>query len=82
MAKKVAKKDKGIASILKPEAKKVEKVERKKAHRATLACRCVSKFQDARYGKGKRVHNLTGGSGKTARPTKGYRCTVCGDVKL
>jgi len=30
---------------------------------------CKSKFQDARYGKDRRVHNPT---------IKGFRCTVCG----
>ena len=34
-----------------------------------------AEFQDARYGRGMRVHVQTGG-GK--RGTKGARCTVCG----
>lgn len=37
-------------------------------------CTCVHKFQDERYGPGKRVHN----------PCKGgdyVRCTVCGSEK-
>ena len=36
-------------------------------------CSCKSDFQDKRYGKGKRLHNVT---------TKGFRCTVCGREKL
>lgn len=37
-----------------------------------LKCNCESKFQDEKYGKGKRVHN---------KSVKGYRCTVCANVK-
>lgn len=36
-------------------------------------CTCQSAFQDATYGKGKRVHNDIVGSK--------MRCTVCGTVK-
>ena len=32
-------------------------------------CTCKHNWQDRKYGKGKRVKNVT---------TKGYRCTVCG----
>lgn len=60
---------------------KVAKVEKKAPATAVKFCGCESKFQDKRYGKGKRVHNLTGGSGRMARSTKGYRCTVCGATK-
>ena len=38
-----------------------------------LRCNCEHKFQDQRYGKGKRVHNKT--------KDGGWRCTVCGNVK-
>ena len=38
-------------------------------------CTCISKFQDKRYGKGKRIMNPLQGN------NKGYRCTVCGKVK-
>jgi hypothetical protein len=37
-----------------------------------LKCHCESKWQDEKYGRGKRLHNAT---------TKGYRCTVCGQSK-
>lgn len=36
-------------------------------------CSCEHKWQDKRYGKGRRVKN------KTAKGT--YRCTVCGSDK-
>lgn len=36
---------------------------------------CDSEFQDKRYGKGRRVHNVGGDS---RNPT--YRCTVCNHV--
>lgn len=36
-----------------------------------MRCTCENKFQDAKYGKGKRVHNLDA-DGKEAC------CTVCG----
>jgi predicted adenine nucleotide alpha hydrolase (AANH) superfamily ATPase len=39
---------------------------------AILTCTCEHKYQDERYGKNKRLHNET---------EKGYRCTVCGNVK-
>jgi len=37
-------------------------------------CSCKSPYQDEKYGKGYRVHNI--GTGKDAKPI--YRCTVCG----
>lgn len=37
------------------------------------SCNCKHAFQDARYGKKKRVHN---------KCEKGLRCTVCGNVNL
>lgn len=40
-------------------------------------CKCDHPYQDAKYGKGKRLHNRVD---KSANPTK-WRCTVCGDVK-
>ena len=36
-----------------------------------LLCSCYSIFQDKRYGRGKRLHNLKS-------KDKGWRCTVCG----
>lgn len=40
------------------------------------SCDCQHEFQDKTYGKGQRVHNVsgTGSGGKT-------KCTVCGKVK-
>lgn len=35
-------------------------------------CDCAHDYQDAKYGKGKRVHNPS---------AKGYKCTVCGKLK-
>jgi hypothetical protein len=39
-----------------------------------LSCNCKHEYQDKKYGQGKRVHN-------EMKDKKGYRCTVCGDVK-
>lgn len=41
-------------------------------------CNCASKYQDKKYGEGKRVHN------KAKSPDKNdiaWRCTVCGTKK-
>ena len=38
-----------------------------------LNCTCKHEYQDAKHGKGKRVHN------KTAKDE--YRCTVCNKEK-
>lgn len=38
--------------------------------------KCVSEYQDKKYGKGKRVHNKKDGKEKE------YTCTVCGSVKF
>ena len=39
-------------------------------------CDCVHEYQDKKYGKGKRVHNVAGGRGA------GFlRCTSCGKDK-
>lgn len=38
-------------------------------------CECVSKFQDQKYGPGKRVHNQTM---KEVGQKVVWRCTVCG----
>jgi hypothetical protein len=44
------------------------------AHGSTVkACSCKSDYQDRIYGKGMRLHTVTG---------KGSRCTVCGKEKL
>jgi hypothetical protein len=37
---------------------------------AIKSCNCLSVFQDARYGVGKRVHNV--------KDDKSSTCTVCG----
>ena len=37
-----------------------------------LKCTCKSAYQDKRYGKDKRVHNVGGATG-----SRTYRCTVC-----
>ena len=37
-------------------------------------CKCKHEYQDKRYGKGMRLHNET-------VKDKGWRCTVCGNVK-
>ena len=37
-----------------------------------VKCTCTHKWQDKKYGKGRRVANAC---------SKGYRCTVCGNVK-
>lgn len=42
------------------------------------SCSCKHDFQDAKYGKGMRVHNESQG-GKLSE-TK-WSCTVCGNVK-
>ena len=38
-------------------------------------CTCVSRYQDDRYGVGKRVHNVS-------HKNKASRCTVCGGTRL
>lgn len=42
-------------------------------------CSCKSEYQDARYSKGLRVHNLTRQSAPPAKQS--WRCTVCGNEK-
>lgn len=41
-------------------------------------CHCTHKYQDERYGYGKRVHNV---GGKDSKDSPKLRCTVCGDTK-
>lgn len=62
--------------------KKVEVVDGvetgKKDNTCVLPCNCEHAYQDAKYGKNKRVYNraLTkSGSGSS------WRCTVCGNLK-
>ena len=43
-----------------------------------LKCTCKSKFQDWKYGKGKRVHNRCKDQGYGKRG----RCTVCGNERF
>lgn len=44
-----------------------------------LRCTCKSKYQDKKYGRKRRVHNVRGVNPKHG--TRGYRCTVCGSEK-
>lgn len=39
-------------------------------------CKCESKYQDEKYGSGKRVHNPT--KKVNGQTIDGIRCTVCG----
>lgn len=39
-----------------------------------LSCSCVNRYQDKKYGHGRRVHT-------TLKDNKGFRCTVCGKEK-
>lgn len=41
-----------------------------------LLCECPSEYQNKKYGRNKRVHNMCGRDGKRSR------CTVCGKDKL
>ena len=47
---------------------------------AIKKCSCKNDYQDRKYGKGKRVHNLAGANAKGSMGAK-YRCTVCGSTK-
>ena len=49
------------------------KADKSSANTFPCIANCVSPYQDAKYGKGKRVMNPTKSSAG-----KGYRCTVCG----
>jgi len=40
--------------------------------------KCISPYQDKRYGKKIRVHNKM----DSGRQGEGWRCTVCGDEKF
>ena len=40
-----------------------------------LKCKCAHAYQDKRYGKSKRLHNIR----TTKNPSR--VCTVCGDTK-
>ncbi len=44
-----------------------------------LPCTCRSDYQDQRYGRGMRVHNVSGKHDPNTPPKK--RCTVCGVLK-
>lgn len=44
-----------------------------KRHTAVRQCTCQSTWQDERYGRGMRVHNMAEKEGKHT----GWRCTVC-----
>jgi len=45
---------------------------------AIKICRCQHEYQDAKYGKYKRVHNW---AVNVDSKRGGWRCTVCNDVK-
>ena len=61
--------------------KMAKELEQKWAEHTTAVkrCRCPNNFQDARYGKKMRVHNRT--KQHEAKGLRGWRCTICGDVK-
>jgi hypothetical protein len=40
-----------------------------------MPCKCPNKYQDEKYGAGKRVHTVSREGGNA-------RCTVCADVKM
>lgn len=42
------------------------------------ACSCANEYQDKKYGKGLRVHNILQKAGK---PMMDCRCTVCGNKR-
>jgi len=42
----------------------------------TMYCGCKSEFQDQKYGKGIRVHNII------SKETNKARCTVCGKTNV
>lgn len=44
-----------------------------------ILCICEHKFQDKKYGKQQRVHNMTKQS--SPRADQRWRCTVCGKEK-
>lgn len=49
----------------------------KQNQQAVMDCACKHDFQDERYGKGRRVHNVVIKKGQAA----GKRCTACGKEK-
>lgn len=42
-----------------------------------LKCSCKHEYQDEKYGKGNRVHNIR----ENASSNEKYRCTVCKKLK-
>lgn len=50
----------------------------KEAKTRTMFCYCTSKYQDARYGMGLRLHNKCT---KQMPGQQNWRCTVCGKRK-
>jgi len=54
--------------------------EKKTSGTVILRCTCRHPFQDSRYGKGMRVHNLMG-AGKASSTRRQCRCTGCGTVR-
>ncbi len=46
----------------------------------TFFCSCSNKFQDNKYGPGKRVHNQT--KQNTSPNQRGWRCTGCAHEKV
>lgn len=51
--------------------------ESKKVRTKTMGCKCKHEYQDEKYGKGVRVHNMA--LKKNGDPK--WRCTVCGAEK-
>lgn len=47
---------------------------KQKSGTMVLSCTCKHDFQDKQYGKGNRLHNVSGNGGKAA-------CTVCSTPK-
>jgi len=57
--------------------------EAQKHNESTVAikyCRCPHGQQDKMYGKNRRLHNRT--KLKESKEMRGWRCTVCKDVKI
>jgi len=42
-----------------------------------MKCTCEHEYQDGLYGNRMRLHNRTGKTGST----RGWRCTVCGNLR-
>jgi len=58
--------------MAKPEGA-ISKRDHTKANPKPMACTCTHAWQDAKYGRGRRLHN--------PRNNEKWACTVCGSVK-